>query len=735
MKNILLLLLCYFFHINYILFAQGTKDSLRTILRVHPPQDTLYILTLAELANELRYDMPDSSLLYATKALLLAQKANYIKGIGRASRVVGVCYRNKGKHDEALKFLKLSADNAAKIADTKGLALTYNSIAAIYKNVANTPLAIEYCQYALKEFEILKDKKGIAYVMNNLADAYLEQGDYDKALQYAEKSLKYNEEIKDNKGIFYSTFNISEIYRLQKQHSKALSYQLRNIVVAEKNADKSDIIYACNQIANSYMALYDYPKAYPYLERALQLSLEINNDNRTALSYTNLAKWHKNQKELTKALVYAEKALQLSKELKNINFIYAASLEHSEIAHLLGDDKTAYSSHVLHKQMADSLQNEKSIRATMQKEFAFKEEQQKLAQQKQELSHAAEIEQQKTVRNAVIVALVLMVIVAFLAYRSYYMKKKSNLLLEKQKIEIKIANDELNQVNEEMHQQQEELMMLNENLGRQKQELESTYQQLKITTEQLDQSIAYASNIQGIILPSLQDFLAFFQDAFVIYKPRDVVSGDFYWFAQINENQTVFALADCTGHGVPGAFMSMLGCTLLNEIVHTKHIYNDPARILRNLNAALQRILKQSTSDNRDGMDISVAYFEKAPDSTKKQLVYAGAKSQMYYVYQKELHAVNGDKLYLGGRGKQGEFTNQVFIFEEEVQCYFFTDGFADQNNPKRERFSSVKLKDVLQNLADLPPQVQQQTLLELLAQHQQEEKQRDDISVVYLRL
>ncbi len=315
------------------------------------------------------------------------------------------------------------------------------------------------------------------------------------------------------------------------------------------------------------------------------------------------------------------------------------------------------------------------------------------------------------------------------------MKKKSNLLLEKQKIEIKIANDELNQVNEEMHQQQEELMILNENLGRQKQELESTYQQLKITTEQLDQSIAYASNIQGIILPSLQDFLVFFQDAFVIYKPRDVVSGDFYWFAQINENQTVFALADCTGHGVPGAFMSMLGSTLLNEIVHTKHIYNDPARILRNLNAALQRILKQNTSDNRDGMDISVAYFEKTPDSTNKQLVYAGAKSQMYYSYQRELYAINSDKLYLGGRGKQGEFTNQIFTFEEDVQYYFFTDGFADQNNLKRERFGSARLKDVLQDLAHLTPQEQQQTLLALLAQHQEAEKQRDDISVVYLRL
>ncbi len=717
------------------LFAQNNRDSLRKILATHLPTDSLYVLAKIDLANELRYDAPDTALNLATEALALAQKQDFTKAMGRANRIIGVCYRNAGNHEKALTYFKQSEKAAQASNDKEGLAFTYNSIAAIYKNQANSPLAIEYCQKALQQFEALGDKKGAAYVFNNLADIYTEQGDYAKGLAYAQNGLQYNEEINNTKGLFYSNFNIAEIYRLQKQHSKALAYQLKNMALAEQNKDQSDMIYACNQIGSSYMALYDHEKALPYLQKALQLSQETKNTSRLTVTQTNLAQWHKNKQQYAIAFDYAQKALTNAQTLAKINLIESAALQHSEIAALQGNYAMAYKSHLLYKKMADSLQNEKNVRASLQKEFTFAEEQHKLEQQKSELSHLAALQQQKTMRNGVLVALALMILVAFLGFRSYFIKKKSNLLLEEQKVEIKIANDGLNQMNEELHQQQEELMMLNENLGKQKKELETTYTKLKTTSTQLDQSISYASDIQAIVQPTLQDFLNYFQAAFIIYKPRDVVSGDFYWLSQLNEQQAVFALADCTGHGVPGAFMSMLGCTLLHEIVNIKQVHDDPARILRNLNAAFQRILKQESSNNRDGMDISVCFFDKQSNEKTIKMVFAGAKTQFYYAANEELVHLHGDKLYLGGRGKAGEFTNQTHLFAEKVQCYFFTDGYIDQNNEEREKLGSARLRQALQTCQHLPPIQQEQHLTHVLAAHQAQAIQRDDISFVYLGL
>lgn len=752
-KKILFLLICL--SLQRITFSQSIQDSLVKVINSHKNTDTTYLLALSELANEYRYDKADTSLLLAKQTLQLSQNIKYEKGIGRAARVIGIYYRTKGNLKKAIEYLEMSVTALSKAKDPEGLAFAYNSLAAIYKNQANTILAIEYCLKALNEFEKMNNQKGVVYVLNNLVNIYVEQGNNEKALEYAHKCLEISEVLQDKKMLFYSYFNLSEIYQHQKQYEKALSYQLKNIKIAEIDKDKANIAYACNNISFLYIALKEYDKALPYLQQGITISKEIKSEERLATLFTTFATYYNATNQPQIAFKYAHDALDIAKKLKNVTIVSIAAYENSIAAAKIGKYQEAYESYQLHKQTTDSLQNEKKYKESMQKDFAYQQEKQNLEQQKKQVEYEAELEQQKIIRNSFIVGFVLMLALAFTAYISYRNKQKTNKLLAQQNHEIKEqkeeiqktleivetqqreiseTNRELNQANEELHQQQEELMMLNENIAHQKQTLENTYTTLKFTTEQLNKSIEYASHIQNIILPEIDELKQFFTDVFVIYQPRDVVSGDFYWFAQPNPSTGVFILSDCTGHGVPGAFMSMLGNTLLHEIINVRGVTN-PSLILRSLHLGLLDVLKQREGKNKDGMDISVCVFEKEATKNSTKLTFSGAKSIMYYVLNDEVAEIRGDKQYIGGLEMKQDFETQVFELPINTPFYLFTDGFADQNDVKRTKLGYPTLKKSIKANYHLTFEEQKQQLANLLQTHQGGELQRDDISFVGLKV
>jgi serine phosphatase RsbU (regulator of sigma subunit) len=308
-----------------------------------------------------------------------------------------------------------------------------------------------------------------------------------------------------------------------------------------------------------------------------------------------------------------------------------------------------------------------------------------------------------------------------------------NIMLEKKVNEktqdLQESYEEISQTNEELQQTHEELVMLNETLS-------TTYTKLKTTTERMDSSIRYAQNMQKIILPSEEEILSYFKDYFAIYLPKDIVSGDFYWCLQISETKTVFALADCTGHGVPGAFMTMIGNTLLHEVVDVKGI-TSPAHILKELDLSIQSTLKQNRSNNKDGMDISVCLFEKREEDTL--MTIASAKCKTYYKLSNgELEEFSGDKIYMGGKTRKNrkkEFTNLEVSLQKDNIIYFTTDGFADQNDKERRRFGVRELKDLLQGIMDQPLEKQKEELVKALTEHQGTEEQRDDITLVAIKI
>ncbi|WP_038031998.1 7TM diverse intracellular signaling domain-containing protein [Thermonema rossianum] len=218
---------------------------------------------------------------------------------------------------------------------------------------------------------------------------------------------------------------------------------------------------------------------------------------------------------------------------------------------------------------------------------------------------------------------------------------------------------------------------------------------LEQTNRRLTDSIRYAKRIQEAILPHKEAILRCFHDAFIFFQPRDIVSGDFYWFAE-TEDRVLVAAVDCTGHGVPGAFMSLIGNTLLNQIVYERGITR-PSEILRQLHHEVRSALKQEEGTGSDGMDLALCCFHKE----LQVIEFAGAYNPLWYVADGEFFEVKGDKMPIGGirRGIDRHFTNHLIDISryQNVECFLFSDGFADQfGGPKRRKYMLKRFRETI---------------------------------------
>jgi len=321
-------------------------------------------------------------------------------------------------------------------------------------------------------------------------------------------------------------------------------------------------------------------------------------------------------------------------------------------------------------------------------------------------------------------------------------------LNEKLTIKLNIQNKHLQKLvekrTEEIEKQKQDILLKNEELIVQKEELQtqkdSILKQKEIIEEHsqlINESIQYASSIQRAILPSTQNLNLFFEN-FIIFKPKDIVSGDFYWFSDNNPNFLFFAVGDCTGHGVPGSFLSLISSYLLNNIFNEKGI-TDPKEALEILEIKFNRFLNKQSSHNIDGMDISILKFDR---NSNESFIFAGAKSSIIVLNSKtkELKRYKGARKGIGNLSNKEtkhkiSFINTKIPIEKDTIIYIYTDGYIDQNNTERKRFGTQRLKDKLIEISDDNFPQQKISLLRTLDEWQQNSTQRDDITIVALRV
>ncbi len=263
-------------------------------------------------------------------------------------------------------------------------------------------------------------------------------------------------------------------------------------------------------------------------------------------------------------------------------------------------------------------------------------------------------------------------------------------------------------------------------------QLEESYKIIETKNQNILSSIQYAGKIQQAILPGDESMNRALTDFFVIFKPRDIVSGDFYWLYR-RSGCYFIAVADCTGHGVPGALLSMIGGMRLNEIM-TEMDIKDPAEILDRLHTGVRSALKQEEeSQPTDGMDVALCML----DLKKGTVTFAGAKRPLIYIKNSTLHEIKGDRKSIGGRQRENKrtFSNHTIIVDKDTAIYLTSDGFVDQNNEDGKKYGSKKLKQFLRSHAHLDMETQKWALLEELKTFRAGEEQRDDITVMAIKL
>jgi serine phosphatase RsbU (regulator of sigma subunit) len=365
------------------------------------------------------------------------------------------------------------------------------------------------------------------------------------------------------------------------------------------------------------------------------------------------------------------------------------------------------------------------------KDISLEEKEQKVARQKKWIIFF-------------VIGLIGVVAYAFLLFRMYKNKKETNKLLTAQ-------NEEIRQQKEEILTQRDEIINQRDEITAQKDEIEASRdlvleqkQHIEHMLHEVNQSIDYAQRIQATVLPEESFLEEHFDSHFILYKPKDVVSGDFYWCAHV-EGQIIVAVADCTGHGVPGAFMSMLGTSFLREIVQKEYI-TDPAVILRKLRKEIIKALKQKgiEGEHKDGMDIALVSINK-----KTKLVhYAGANNSLLYIRNSDmkdpsgivLNEIKADKMPIAIFDQMVNFTNHEIQLQSGDMIYMFSDGYADQfGGPKSKKYLSRNFRKLITETCKKSMVEQKVTLDVTIEQWKKGHiaicEQTDDITVVGLKI
>jgi len=672
-------------------------------------------------------------------------------GEARAYNNIGIFYKNKGIYDSALIYYELSTNTFKKSEDKSGLAISYLNVAAVYQLQSDYQRALNQYFEALKIQEELKDNEQIAVLYNNIALIYQIQKNYVNAKSNFEKALKIFIEKEDKKGVADIYNNIGTIFYDQADdnqinYDSAIFYYNKSLEIFTQLALNPKIALLNYNLGNANNKLGNLSEAKQYLEISLKLYTELEDKSGIALNHNGLGEYFYLNNDFQNAVIELEKALVIAIEIGAPKIIKDVTEYLSKSYSKLGKYKEAYETHVLYKQMYDSIFNDENEREltqlSMQYEFDKKEKE-------QQLIHDAEIKQQKIVNIFTLIGLLLVIALAFFVYRSYRIKSKAN-------IQLQLKNSEITQQKEEIQAQRDEIEEQRDEIEKQRDIALRQKDEIQIQKKEIEDSIHYAKRIQNAVLPA-RDILTktFIEAHFIVFKPRDIVSGDFYWATQKGEELVVVA-ADCTGHGVPGAFMSMLGVAFLNEIVtrDEKIAANEILNLLRmHVISSLRQTGKEMES--KDGMDIALCIFNKS----KQTMQYSGANNPMYLVRNKQFNLpelnsdnwvifdnneseyhifeIKSDRMPIGIHVKtENSFTNNEFTFMKDDIIYIFSDGYADQFGGKDDRkYTYKQFKNLFLRIQNLTMPQQQEKLFEELDRWQGKRKQLDDILILGIKL
>lgn len=693
------LIFLFFFCIgSTIAFAQEL-DSLKRAAYSGP--DTSRVDALTQLTKMFAADDPAQALVYGKEAIDAAEKLGDDRRMAWALNYMGSIYYYRSDYDSAFYYHHAALEIRLHIDDPKGLGASYNNIGMISDDLGRTQEALDYYLKAIEQFEKSHFDLGLAVVYSSIGNLYYYQHDFANAEKFNKKSLEMHMKMGNRRGIMNSYNNLALIEEENGDTTSALEMLQKAMRIAEEEGFTGTLVTSLNNIGQIYSSRKEVDKALPLFRRSVALCDSMEDEPKKISPLFNIGYCFRIVHKYDSALYYTNESLRLARKAGFLPSVKECYLQLSQISSELNDYEKAYQYRIYYEDVNDSVYNEeKSGQLT---EMQTKYDTEKVMKDNQLKDER--LQRQTRERWFYIIGAILVAIVALLIFLALRRTRKLNGLLNEQKAEILAKNHDLSRKNEL--------------IGEQKREITS--------------SIEYAKNIQSAMLPAMSDFKRLFPSSFVFFRPRDIVSGDFY-FVSGNEEHALLAVADCTGHGVPGALMSMIGMEKLRDAAGRSSV---PGEMLSHLNRAVKSSLQQEGAEVQDGMDIVLCRL----DRTTMRLAVAGANRPLWIIKNGVLAEYKTEKTAIGGiTPVDYQFNTENILLESGDMIYLFSDGFADQFGGEGKggggkKFTIRRLRELLTGLSQLPVEEQFVGLQTAFDGWKDGLEQIDDVLVIGIRV
>lgn len=613
--------------------------------------------------------------------------------------------------DSAFHYAKLSVDLGRKIDHKKLLPDLLTNLGVLLAEQQQLPEALKNYLEALRLYKNSSNLTGQGRVNLNIGNTYYYREMYKDAIAYYEEAVRLYLSAGDKDGAADVYMNMGVCQSLLSDNLKAIDYYKQSMQIKKEAGNKKGVASCLQNIGLSYGELKKYPEALNALNEALELRKEIGNKSGMSYTFVSIGGIYNKLKKFAEAEKNFLLAIEAAGEYyKYGNVTLEAYSGLLDLAKLQGNSKTALDYSLKLIEIKDSIHARQKSQDIAEMSERFESEKKELSIQnlnKEKELQAAEIKKQNAQKISFAAGFGLMLVLSLTIFIGYRQKRNANLIISRQKEQVERSREML---------EQQKILLEEKN-------------------RDITDSINYAKRIQTAILCPPEVIRQTLSDFFILYKPKDIVSGDFYYYAYEN-GVTVIAVADCTGHGVPGAFMSLIGNDLLNQIIIEKQIL-EPGEILSKLHDGIRKALKQENEDSQstDGMDIALCTIDD-----QKRLKYAGALRNLYLL-RKESNAIEeikADKKSIGGVKSDSEKTFRTHTFDLQAGDTFYinSDGFADQfGGPDGKKFMTRRLKELLSKVASRSMVQQELELDKAFNDWRSGREQVDDVCLIGVRV
>lgn len=711
-KRILYSVCCFLFLFR---FVQSQNDSLIRVWNSTVHHDTVRAMAMHVYSRNFAFNNPDTTLVLSRQLLLFCKERGLKKFEIGARNNIALSYYVKGEYKSAidnysesvaeLKSLMFGQDSTLKNFAKNLLGKTYNNIGNVYLDKGDYPLALDFYFQSLKVVEEMNDLNAQSVALGNIGIIYGIQKNYENSIKYFVKSLKMDSLMGFKSGMASNYSNISNLYQEKGDLKISLAYQMKSLDLRKAIGEKDGIVLSLVSLG-SLNAEFGYTA-----EREKKPSTEISSHFKNAVSYfseaLNLAREIGEQRNEAVALMgLGNCAIKLGEPVKGVE-LCESSLNIAEKIQSDGEIRDAckclYYAHTALKNPAkalpyferyisirDTLNSAERIREIAQKQFEFdytkKAAADSLRAHEQKILIQSELKNEKTRRYYLYGGLLLVIVFAAFMYSRYKISQEQKQIIEKQKTLVE--------------EKQKEIV----------------------------DSIQYAKKIQRTLLAHDSFLDQELRDYFILYKPKDIVSGDFYW-ATKKENRFYFAVCDSTGHGVPGAFMSLLNASLLNEAIVEKGIVK-PGDVFNYVRGKL--ISNMSAEAQKDGMDGVLICVDKSSG----EIAYAAANNKPLLITASQVIELPGDKMPIGIGEKKDDFTTHTISYAKGDRLYLFTDGFADQfGGEKGKKFKHKQLQQLIADINNKSSTEKKEILNQTFENWRGSLEQVDDVCIAGLAL